>query len=58
VVAANNSILAAVLAFAEVKATVEAFERGESNLFDALDRIRVAVSITGYSGGEAQKNAA
>ena len=57
-VAANNGILAAVLAFAEVKAAVEAFEQGESNLFDSLDRIRAALSITGYSGGEAQKNAA
>lgn len=57
-VAANNGILAAVLAFAEVKAAVEAFEQGESNLFDSLDRIRVAVSITGCSGGEAPKKAA
>ncbi|MFM8291031.1 MAG: hypothetical protein ACKOC4_04945 [Planctomycetia bacterium] len=33
----------AVLTLAEIKAAVEAFDRGESNVFDALDVIVVAV---------------
>ena len=33
----------AILALAEIKAAVEAFDRGESNVFDALDVIIVAV---------------
>ena len=33
----------AILTLAEIKAAVEAFDRGESNVFDALDVIVVAV---------------
>lgn len=33
----------AILTLAEIKAAVEAFDRGESNVFDALDAIIVAV---------------
>jgi hypothetical protein len=33
----------AVLAIAEIKAATEAFDRGETNVFDALDVIAVAV---------------
>lgn len=33
----------AILTLAEVKAAAEAFDRGDSNVFDALDAIVVAV---------------
>jgi len=33
----------AILTLAEIKAAVEAFDRGKSNVFDALDAIIVAV---------------
>lgn len=33
----------AVLVMAEIKAATDAFERGDTNVFDALDAIRVAV---------------
>jgi len=33
----------AILTLAEIKAALEAFDRGESNVFDALDAISVAV---------------
>jgi hypothetical protein len=35
--------LPAILTLAEIKAAVEAFDRGDTNLFDALDAILVAV---------------
>ena len=41
---------AAILALAEIKAAAEAFERGESNVFDALDAVTVAVEA--YRAGE------
>lgn len=34
---------AAIVALTEIKATTEAFDRGESNVFDTLDAIIVAV---------------
>ena len=34
---------AAICTIAEIKAAVEAFDRGEANVFDALDTIAVAV---------------
>lgn len=34
---------AAILALAEVKAATEAFDRGESNAFDTMDAITIAV---------------
>ena len=34
---------AAVITLAEIKAAVERFDRGDSNVFDALDAIIVAV---------------
>lgn len=40
----NETCRAAVLAFADIKAAVDDFDRGESNLFVALERIRTAVS--------------
>ena len=33
----------AILTLAEIKAAVEAFDRGDTNVFDALDAIIVAV---------------
>lgn len=41
----NEACRAAVLAFADIKAAVDDFDRGESNLFVALERIRTAVSL-------------
>jgi hypothetical protein len=41
----------AVLAMAEIKAATEAFEQGDTNVFDALDAVRVA--IEGYAEREA-----
>ena len=42
---ANESCSAAVLAFADIKAAVEDFDRGESNLFAALKQIETAISL-------------
>jgi hypothetical protein len=39
----QSSPTIAVLALAEIKAAIEAFDRGETNVFDALDAIIVAV---------------
>lgn len=36
-------VKAALLALAEIKAATEAFDRGEENVFDALDAIVVAI---------------
>jgi|APCry1669189034_1035192.scaffolds.fasta_scaffold412878_1 hypothetical protein len=47
---------AAVLKFSDIKAAVEDFDRGDSNLFTALERIRIAISqlaTDGESRGEA-----
>lgn len=37
------SARAAILVLAEIKAAVEAFDRGEKNAFDVLDAVCVAV---------------
>jgi hypothetical protein len=39
----QSSQTAAVLTLAEIKAAVERFDRGETNVFDALDAIVVEV---------------
>jgi hypothetical protein len=39
----QSSHTAAVLTLAEIKAAVEAFDRGETNVLDALDAIVVEV---------------
>jgi hypothetical protein len=44
--APKNAVGIAVLALAEIKAAIEDFDRGDSNLFDALDRIKVAIAST------------
>lgn len=36
-------VKSAVLTLAEIKAAIEAFDRGETNAFDAIDAITVAV---------------
>ena len=35
----------AILTLAEIKAALEAFDRGESNVFEALDAISAAVEV-------------
>ncbi len=39
----NSFTKAVILTLAEIKAALEAFDRGESNVFDALDAITVEV---------------
>lgn len=39
-------VKAAILTLAEIKAAVEAFDRGESNVFDALDAIVIAIKVS------------
>ena len=36
---------AAILTLAEIKAATDAFDRGDINVFDALDEIRMAVDV-------------
>ena len=43
----------AVLAMAEIKAATEAFERGDTNVFDALDAVTVA--IEGLAGRDVSR---
>ena len=53
---ASDCYRAAMLTFADIKTAVEDFDRGESNLFAALERIRIAISplaIDGESRAEA-----
>lgn len=40
----------AILTMAEIKAALEAFDRGESNVFDALDAIIVEVEAYRAAG--------
>jgi hypothetical protein len=42
----QSSPATAILALAEIKAAVEAFDRGETNVFDAL--VVVAVAVEAY----------
>ena len=46
----------AVLAMAEIKAATEAFDQGDTNVFDALDAVRVAVEA--YADREVSKREA
>ena len=46
----------AVLAMAEIKAAADAFDRGDTNVFDALDSVRMAVE--GHAEREAGKREA
>jgi hypothetical protein len=43
-----------LFAFLEIKKAIEDFDRGESNLFDALDRIKAVVQ----AAGDAERDAA
>jgi hypothetical protein len=49
----QSSPATAILALAEIKAAVEAFDRGACNVFDALDAIIVAVE--GYQNAVASR---
>jgi hypothetical protein len=40
---ANLFAKAEIITLAEIKASLEAFDRGESNVFDALDSVVVAI---------------
>jgi hypothetical protein len=40
----------AVLTFAEIKAAVEDYDMGDANLFDALARIKAAISLIEMAG--------
>ena len=42
-ICSQPSPAAAILTLAEIKAAVEVFDRGDTNVFDALDAIIVAV---------------
>ena len=46
----------AVLVMAEIKAATDAFDRGDTNVFDALDAIRVAVEA--HAKGESDRREA
>jgi hypothetical protein len=46
----NSLTNAAIITLAEIKASLEAFDRGESNVFDALDAITVEVEAYRVSG--------
>jgi hypothetical protein len=48
--AVNGKTGFAVLTLAEIKAAVEDFDRGDTNLFDALARIKAAVSLIETAG--------
>jgi hypothetical protein len=50
---------AAILTIAEIKAAVEAFDRGETNVFTALDAITTAVAAHQVTtASEPQRDAA
>ena len=42
----QSGMMLSLLTLAEIKAAVEDFDQGNSNLFDALDRIRAAISAS------------
>jgi hypothetical protein len=46
----------AVLAIGEIKAATETFDRGDTNVFDALDAVRIAVEA--YADCEDRKREA
>ena len=46
----NSFTKAAIITLAEIKATVETFDRGESNVFDALDAIIVEIEAYRAAG--------
>lgn len=47
----------AVLLMAAIKAATDAFDRGDTNLFDALDAVRTALESCG-DGAESRREAA
>lgn len=57
----NHRLLAttALLALTEIKAATETFDRGDANLFDALDTIAIAVQMfQAAARSEGQREAA
>ena len=50
---AHEQARTALFAFVEIKMAVEDFDHGESNLFDALDRIKAALQAAGDSERDA-----
>lgn len=42
----QSDMMLSLLTLAEIKAAVEDFDQGNSNLFEALDRIRTAISAS------------
>ena len=50
---AHEQARTALFAFVEIKKAVEDFDRGESNLFDAMERIKAVVQAAGDSGRDA-----
>ena len=50
---AHEQARSALFAFVEIKKAIEDFDRGESNLFDALDRIKAVVQAASDSEREA-----
>lgn len=53
----QSGMMLALVTFAEIKAAVEDFDKGKSNLFDALDRIRAAIS-TSQAAAQSDQEAA
>jgi hypothetical protein len=56
-VLANDRPRSALLAFAAIKEAVEDFDRGDSNLFVVLERIREALSLA-HSSNTPQEDVA
>ena len=56
-VAVNQCPRSAMLAFADIAAAVEDFNRGDVNLADALCRIRAALAGASVSGDHQQQAA-
>ncbi len=44
---AREEAMSALMAMAEIKAAVEEFDRGDCNLFDALDRMKAVLLPAG-----------
>jgi hypothetical protein len=53
----QSGMMLAWVTFTEIKAAVEDFDKGKSNLFDALDRIHAAIS-TSQTAGQSNQEAA
>jgi hypothetical protein len=54
---AREEARSALLALVEIKATIEDFDRGDCNLFDALDRMK-AVLFPAGAASESERDVA